>query len=430
SLVNFTNPTDRSWVILDLSTKGFCSTTCDNLGFDSDRRVLGCMLDYRVLNNLWLEQGIAHKPVIVEVFHNLRCDCKVVYHDLCLGGKALAERENVGLDLTKSDICPSFIEHPLRRVCPLGRGFVSKLLQDNEESFSVKLLIFFMDSKFIIVSQTCALTKDELSHLVADYDIPKMLGFFFQRGPRPFLMLLLVSLDYPILFLTGLKSFWKYSPKKPIIYHRGKGRFFDGEGNSPSNKFVNNEALVIGIAPLNFAPPSHITDNVRDSDDVSSRGDIVREAGRLRKSLKATGKRKLATGPSSKDVHHKLGKVPPQASKVAGDASDPLDIKSDPNIHDNVLNSQTCQLMYVGRGKLIRTRPMLSLRGNDQATMVSKVVPNVATKLICSDQMECLITKLFKATMFRGECQAFEEVASLKGPFILENMPGYRSTSK
>ncbi|GJT86094.1 hypothetical protein Tco_1067811 [Tanacetum coccineum] len=33
-----------------------------------------------------------------------------MYHDLCLGGKALAEREFVGFDLTKSDLCPSFVK--------------------------------------------------------------------------------------------------------------------------------------------------------------------------------------------------------------------------------------------------------------------------------------------------------------------------------
>ncbi|GKC38857.1 hypothetical protein Tco_1051241 [Tanacetum coccineum] len=33
-----------------------------------------------------------------------------MYHDLYLGGKALVERENVGFDLTKSNLCLSFIE--------------------------------------------------------------------------------------------------------------------------------------------------------------------------------------------------------------------------------------------------------------------------------------------------------------------------------
>nr|GEZ89261.1 hypothetical protein [Tanacetum cinerariifolium] len=252
-----------------------------------------------------------------------------------------------------------------------------------------------------------------------------------------------------------LKYFWKHSPKKPIIYHRGKemdfwsfivrgidgafhfepkGGFFDGEGNSPSKKFVNNEALVIGIAPLNSAPPSHITDNIEDSDDVSSGGDIVGEVGRLRKSLKAT------------------------ASKVAGDASNPLDVESDPDIHAHVCRDgeinkdkayaeleRKCNeaLQDLDKNPLVLDMcvEIEMLQGQadglhieysrlDQATMVPKVVPNVATKLICSDQMDCLVTKLVKAAMFRGGCQAFEEVASLKGPFILENMPGYRSTSK
>ncbi|GKD88194.1 hypothetical protein Tco_1363701 [Tanacetum coccineum] len=33
-----------------------------------------------------------------------------VYHAFYLGGKALVERKNVGFDLTKSDLCPSFVE--------------------------------------------------------------------------------------------------------------------------------------------------------------------------------------------------------------------------------------------------------------------------------------------------------------------------------
>ncbi|GJX40764.1 RNA-directed DNA polymerase, eukaryota, reverse transcriptase zinc-binding domain protein [Tanacetum coccineum] len=33
-----------------------------------------------------------------------------MYHDLYIGGKALVERENVGFDLTKSELCPSFVK--------------------------------------------------------------------------------------------------------------------------------------------------------------------------------------------------------------------------------------------------------------------------------------------------------------------------------
>ncbi|GJY66359.1 hypothetical protein Tco_0468597 [Tanacetum coccineum] len=41
----------------------------------------------------------------------------IVYHDLYLGGKDLVYRENMGLDLTKSDLCPSFVEdYPMKGV--------------------------------------------------------------------------------------------------------------------------------------------------------------------------------------------------------------------------------------------------------------------------------------------------------------------------
>ncbi|GJW61720.1 hypothetical protein Tco_0111055 [Tanacetum coccineum] len=42
-----------------------------------------------------LEQGVAHKLGTVEVFHDLRDDCRIVYHDLFFGEEAL-EGRNVG----------------------------------------------------------------------------------------------------------------------------------------------------------------------------------------------------------------------------------------------------------------------------------------------------------------------------------------------
>ncbi|GJZ06674.1 hypothetical protein Tco_0540467 [Tanacetum coccineum] len=48
--------------------------------------------------------------MIVGVSHNLKGDSGIMYHDFYLGRKALVEKENVGLDLTKSDLCPSFVE--------------------------------------------------------------------------------------------------------------------------------------------------------------------------------------------------------------------------------------------------------------------------------------------------------------------------------
>nr|GEV77019.1 hypothetical protein [Tanacetum cinerariifolium] len=311
-------------------------------------------------------------------------------------------------------------------------------------------------------------------------------------------------MDFRSFMVGGFDGEFHFEPE---------GGFADGEGNSPLNRFVNNEALVIDVAPMNIAPLSPIAENVKDLDDVSLRGDIVGEVKRLHKSLKVTGKRKQATSPSVKEAHHKLRKAPPQASKVASDAYDPLDVDSDSGIHEfpsskelkdsadccfvvahtvlnNMLNSRTHQLMSAlkkaralcdairekeikkdkacaelerkldlclkRKNGLTISRPCpcfapklkdLNLRERlknsktqliedidslkqDWAIVVSKVVYDVAMKLIRSDEMGFLIAKLVKVAMLRGRCAAFEEVASLKEPFILENLSGYRYSSK
>ncbi|GJR00156.1 hypothetical protein Tco_0523140 [Tanacetum coccineum] len=67
-----------------------------------------------------LEMGIGvrvEKPGVVSFLSRLSCwksrlgvIPRTVYHDLYLGEKALVERENMSFDLTKSDLCLSFIE--------------------------------------------------------------------------------------------------------------------------------------------------------------------------------------------------------------------------------------------------------------------------------------------------------------------------------
>nr|GEV33095.1 hypothetical protein [Tanacetum cinerariifolium] len=51
-------------------------------------------------------------------------------------------------------------------------------------------------------------------------------------------------------------------------------------------------------------------------------------------SLKAAGKRNQTVESSEREPRQKVQKVPPQVSKVLGDASDPLDVYSDPDIHE------------------------------------------------------------------------------------------------
>ncbi|GJV35729.1 retrovirus-related pol polyprotein from transposon TNT 1-94 [Tanacetum coccineum] len=70
-----------------------------------------------------------------------------------------------------------------------------------------------------------------------------------------------------------------------------------------------------------------------------------------------------------------------------------------------------------------------SLR-QDRAAIVSKVIPDTAMKLVHSDEIGVLVARLVRAAIIHGRCTTFEEVAKLKEPFVLEKMPGYRTSSK
>ncbi|GJY57482.1 hypothetical protein Tco_0456597 [Tanacetum coccineum] len=84
------------------------------------------------------------------------------------------------------------------------------------------------------------------------------------------------------------------------------------------------------------------------------------------------------------------------------------------------------------RLKLSEIQPLqeMDVLKQDRASVVAKVVLDAATKLIRSDEMGMLVAKLVKASIIYGRCAAFEEVAKLKEPFIMEKMADYRPSSK
>ncbi|GJX52148.1 reverse transcriptase domain-containing protein [Tanacetum coccineum] len=132
---------------------------------------------------------------------------------------------------------------------------------------------------------------------------------------------------------AGLTSTWKHSLKKPGIYHWGHEMHFRSfmlggvddelnfllakgasEGrNSPSTKSVSNNAPMIDATPLSSVYPSNVAKNVADSDDPSYGED-----------------EQTLIGPSL-SPHPE---VPTRASKVTGEASTPLDVDSDSDIHE------------------------------------------------------------------------------------------------
>ncbi|GKF01399.1 hypothetical protein Tco_0028322, partial [Tanacetum coccineum] len=79
------------------SSKGECLTaksriTCDNTNGNTT-------LSEAQVVSLRITSGVRVREI-----------SRIVYHNLYLGRKTLVERENMGFDLTKSDLCPSFIE--------------------------------------------------------------------------------------------------------------------------------------------------------------------------------------------------------------------------------------------------------------------------------------------------------------------------------
>ncbi|GJR34726.1 hypothetical protein Tco_0381485 [Tanacetum coccineum] len=301
----------------------------------------------------------------------------------------------------------------------------------------------------------------------------------------------------PILYLAGLKTSWKHSPKETVIYYRGQEMDFksfmmqeiDGEFKflpeeciddnqcSPSSKSVNNEAPIIDAKPLTFVHPSDFVEDVANSDDASAGdnenplvGTSLSPLHKAGKKLRPLSKGKLPSGVG--DSLLKVQKIAAQASKVAGEASNPIDIDSDPDIHEFPLakelkDSTDChwvvdpELIYAlhkatSSYDAIRAKELekdkayaelerkcnealFDLNKNplemdaleqDRASVVAKVVPDAATKLICSDEMGMLVAKLVKASIIYGRCTAFEEVAKLKEPFVMEKMAGYRSSLK
>ncbi|GJV97926.1 hypothetical protein Tco_1549503 [Tanacetum coccineum] len=380
----------------------------------------------------------------------------------------------------------------------------------------------------------------------------------------------------PILYLAGQKTSWKYSPKKHVIYHRrqemdfrsfmiqgvdGEFNFLPEEGldkNRSSIKFVNNEAPVINAEPISIVHPSNIIKNIVDSHNISSDEGGLSLIGldapsylEEGKRLMISGKRKVAVGSHREGPHQKAQKVLAQASKVAGDASSPLDVDSDPDIYhkldpsnfpsakelkdvtdchwviahvtppswkqylrgisieqlcdihdkayirqailDNVLNGRTQELIsalhkarvscdtmreweikkdkaYAELEKKcnealqdldknplvsdmraeIKTLQIEGLRNEgkrlkaseiqilqkvdslrwDRAAVVSRVIPDTTMMLIHSDEMGALIYRLVKTSIIYGRCTAFEEVAKLKKPFVLEEILGYHPSLK
>ncbi|GJZ92794.1 hypothetical protein Tco_0664859 [Tanacetum coccineum] len=108
----------------------------------------------------------------------------------------------------------------------------------------------------------------------------------------------------------------------------GEFNFLPGGGldenqGSLSAKSVNNETPMIDAKPISVVHPLNVAENIVDSYNTSPEEDELSPVGPS-----------ASPYPEAEGFHKRAQNVLAQASKVVGDASTPLDVDSDPDIHE------------------------------------------------------------------------------------------------
>ncbi|GKD23049.1 hypothetical protein Tco_1224752 [Tanacetum coccineum] len=394
---------------------------------------------------------------------------RTVYHDLYLGGKALVERENVGFDSTKSDLCPSFV----KALTAKGRFFTWRI--PILISFELEGEAFEPERRNKWDSKSY---KDKLPLNIKENPMFQHLG----RYPTS----VRVFCD-PILFFAGLKPLWQYGQQRPAIlvdekafswlwywftFRLGKygAHSVDSE---PTLKLVEDKAnFENNPKPEVFVVhPGSVAAWIKDRRCITRGG-----------SSRPHVKRKLAPGSlSSRDTRAKTSSSmdDPTFLIVSNDDEglpDVFELK-DANAY-NLVNRRSRELLQVIkkiRGKCdvmkerettqgvkcdeLRTKceaamndfeknptvvaiqekiekarleaVKVSLRKEvddvkrDKMEVVSKVVSYAALELVHSDELGRLVGKLVSSAIFYERCAAFEQVADMNEPFDLSKVKGY-----
>ncbi|GJR91679.1 hypothetical protein Tco_0215690 [Tanacetum coccineum] len=128
---------------------------------------------------------------------------RLIYHDLYLGGKALIERENVGFDLTKSDICPSFIEDLT------AKGVDSKVASLEAKKTKLK-------ATEVSLRQELENARLDMADVVSKV-VPYVAMELVQSDDMGKYPANVQVFPDPILFLAGLKPSWEYKQQRPAI---------------------------------------------------------------------------------------------------------------------------------------------------------------------------------------------------------------------
>nr|GEV07429.1 hypothetical protein [Tanacetum cinerariifolium] len=253
------------------------------------------------------------------------------------------------------------------------------------------------------------------------------------------------------------------------------------DGNRSSTKSVNNEASVINGEPISVVHPSIVAENIMESRNTSSKEGglspispdapsylkLVKDQRLLEKGrfllipIERILVGRLKNSCSSKEIMKDKAYAELEKCNEALQDLDKNSLVFDMRVKIETLQSRVMISTVSIVGSFLKRRSGLTmsrlyppfilnskasnLKGRDfeiqllqkvdslrqdRAAVVARVISNEAIKLIRSDEMSVLISRLVKASIIHGRCPVFAEVAELNKPFVLEKMLGYRPSSE
>ncbi|GJU54734.1 reverse transcriptase domain-containing protein [Tanacetum coccineum] len=387
-------------------------------------------------------------------------DNGLIYHDLYLGEKALVERENVGFDLTKSNLRPRFVKdltakgvglrvvdfhtgnhrkdgftllETIRRLNYSADNQYSTRGGANDEGSSPSTKSVSNEAPVIDAEPLTAVHPSEFAKNIGDSN----------NAPSENDEITLIGHSVASKAQTRKVAFGDASDPMDVNSDPNIHEF-------PSAKelkgFVDYHWVVSHVTPppwkqhlkeisleklRNIHDKAYMQQAILENMEVEKDKAYIKLERKCNEALQDLDKNHLVL-----DMRYEINTLQGQVDMLHGEYSRLVleekkwvnyeqtlsilrsNVEGLENERERLKSSETQLLQEIDR-----------LR-QDRAVVVSKVVPHVATKLVRSDEMGLLVSRLVMTAMFCGRCTSFEEVVVLKKPFDLEKMHGYRSSSK
>ncbi|GJQ89158.1 hypothetical protein Tco_0000297 [Tanacetum coccineum] len=315
---------------------------------------------------------------------------RIMYDDLYLGGKALVERESMGFDLTKFDICPSFVKDLTAK--GVGLRVVDSQTGNHHEDGFMPLETIRRFPEMAFKNFMYAETNEDMSFL------PKEPSLGFGTGS-------------PFVSINTEPSVGSSSSRAT------RANTTSSKDSSPLLTISNDDEGLPNVLELQHTNAYHLKAVVDNVVNRRSR-ELLKVIEQIRGKCDVIKERERAIDEECEGLKAKCKAVM---------------IDFDNNLAVVILHEKISTLSSEAKEhKANLDRMMLEIDDakHDRMEVVSKVVPYITMELVHSDKLCRLVGKLISFAVFYGRCATFEEVAKLKDPFYLMKVKGYRPSYK